>query len=85
MEKTASRIFQNQIFHCTRCVMPKRVTSWRGHLDVFAPEQPSFSRRNVSAVASRWQLSVRLTGPRFEPQTFRSRDERATVRSTSGF
>ena len=66
----------------TRCITPKRVTSRRAHLRVIAPAQNSSFRKNVAAVASRWQTVSDLTGPKFKPQTFRSRDERVTVRST---
>ena len=45
------------------------------HLCDLAPEQHSSFRRYVAAVSD-------LTGPRFEPQTSRSRDERVTARPT---
>ena len=44
----------NQMFHYTRCITPKRVTS-KAHLHVIAPRQHSFFRRNVAVAASRWQ------------------------------
>ena len=53
----------NQMFHFTRCITPKRVTSLRVHLRVIAPKQSSFFQRNVAAVASRWQLCVRFDRP----------------------
>ena len=73
--------FSNQIFHYTRGIRPKRVTSLRAHLRVIAPGQPSIFRGKVTEVVSH-NVSD-LTGPRFEPQTSRSRDERATDPSTS--
>ena len=36
-------------------------------------------------MASRWQPVSDLTGPQFEPQTSRSRDERVTARATGRF
>ena len=57
-----------QIFHYTRGITPKRVTSLRGaHLRVIAPVGNTV---------------FDLTSPRFEPRTFRSRDERVTARLT---
>ena len=58
----------------------KRV-GW-AHIRVIAPGQHSSIRRNGATVVSRWQHCVRLTGPKFEPQTFRSRDERVPARPT---
>ena len=42
----------NQIFHYTRCITPKRVTSWRGFPRHCAREQNNFVRRNVAALSS---------------------------------
>ena len=42
----------NQIFHYTRCIMLKRVTSLQGHLHIIAPGQHIFFRRNVATEAS---------------------------------
>ena len=53
----------NQIFHYTRWITPKRVTSWRAYLRVVAPGQHSSFRRKVAAVASRWQHCVRFDWP----------------------
>ena len=44
------------------------------------PGNTCFFRRNVAAVASRWQHCVRFYCQRFEPQTSRSKDERVTAR-----
>ena len=46
------RRVSNQIFHYTRCIMLKRVTSLRGHLRIIAPGQHSFFQRIVAAMAS---------------------------------
>ena len=61
-------MFSNQVFHYSRCIAPKRVTSWRGPSSrQFACGQHSSLRRNVAAVASRWQRIVSdLTSVRFE-------------------
>ena len=79
-------IFSNQIFHYTRRNTPKRVTSWRDHLRVpaltgnTAPFEESLQRwRAISNTVQD------LTGPRFEPLTFRSRDECVTARPTGRF
>ena len=54
----------NQIFHYTRCITPKRVTSWRGPSPHHcACGQYSFFRRMIAAVASRWQHCVRFSRP----------------------
>ena len=69
----------NQIFHYTRCNTPKRVTSWRG------PSPPHCARATqLLSMSQRWRAVGNtvsdLTGPRFKPQTSRSRDERVTAR-----
>ena len=53
----------NQIFHYTRCITPKRVTTFRAHPRIIAPGQHNFIRRNIAAVASRWQHCVRFDRP----------------------
>ena len=57
--------------HYTRRITPKRVTSSGAHVRGLAPGLAQL-RRNVAAVASRWQYCADLTGPGFEPQTFRT-------------
>ena len=42
----------------------KRVTSWRGQLRAIASEQDNSFRRNVAAVASRWQHCVQFDRPK---------------------
>ena len=54
--------------HCARAT----------HLRVIAPGQHSSFRRNVAV----GNTVSHLTGPRFEPRTSRSRDERVTARPT---
>ena len=46
------------------------------------PGNTASFKANVAAVASRWQHCVRFDGPRLEPQTSRSTDERVTARPT---
>ena len=50
------------------------------HLLVIAPGLHSSFRRNVAAMASRWQLCVRFDSSRFKPQTSHSRNELVTTR-----
>ena len=57
----------------TRCITPKRVKSWRG---------PRFFQRNVAVMATVGNTVFDLAGPRFEPQTSSSGDERVTARPT---
>ena len=54
----------NQIFHYTRCITPKRVTSLWGPSPRYCAcgRQTSF-RRNVAPVASRWQHCVQFDRP----------------------
>ena len=68
---------KNQLFHYTRCITPKRATILRG-------SSPRQCARATQILSQQW-LAVGstvfdLTGPRFEPQTSRSRDERVTAR-----
>ena len=75
-----SKLNQNQIFPYTRCITPKRVTSWRGQLRLIASGQLSFFRRNVARWRTVGNTVFDLTGPRFEPQTSCSRDEGVSPR-----
>ena len=76
-----STISQNQIFDYTRCIRPKRVLSWRD--PIFASLHPGNTAR-FKEMLQRWRAVGNtvsdLTGPRFEPQTSRSKDKRVTVR-----
>ena len=67
--------------HYTRCNTPKRVTSGGAHFHVIAPANNTAPFEEMS---QRWRAVGNtvsdLTGPRFEPLTSRSRDERVTAR-----
>ena len=54
-------VLLNQIFRYTRRITPKSVTNWRGlsPRHCVSGQQSSF-RKNLAAVASRWQHCVRL-------------------------
>ena len=67
----------------TRCRLPKRVKSVRGLSPWNCSRQHSSFQRNIAAAVG--HTLSHLTGPRFEPQTSRSRDERATVRPTGSY
>ena len=63
--------------------MTKRVTSWWGPFLRHCARATQLLRRNVAAVASSiGNTESDLTGPRFEYQTSRSRDEGVTARPT---
>ena len=53
----------NRIFLYTRCIMPKRVTSWQGPSPHRCSRAHSSFRIIVAAVASRWQHCVRFDRP----------------------
>ena len=59
----------NQIFHCTRSTMPKRVTSLRGPSLRQCALGTQLLSKKCCCLASRWQPVSDLTGTRFEPQT----------------
>ena len=77
---TTGKIEINQIFQYTRCITSKLVTSLRAHLRVIAPA----GNTAPFEMLQRWQAVGNtvsdLTDPRFESQTSRSRDKRATAR-----
>ena len=61
----------------------KRATSLGAHLSVIvAYQQHSSFRKTVAAAVSCLHAVSDLTGPRFKPRTFRSRDNRVTARPT---
>ena len=71
----------NQIFHYTRCIAPKSVTSWWG------PSSRHSAQTNTASyeeMLQRWwavgNIVSNLTGPRFKLQTSRSRNERDLLR-----
>ena len=72
-----------QIFYYTRCITSMRITSLRDPSLRHCARAKQLLSKNVAAVASRWYRMVLnvfdLTGPRFEQQTFRFRDERVTA------
>ena len=51
-------------FHDTRCTTPKRVTSFRSPSPRHCARQHSSFRRNVAAVASRWQHCIQFDRPK---------------------
>ena len=73
-----SKINSNQIFCYARWITPKRVTSWRGPSPRHCPSPALFEE-----ILQRWRTVNNtvsdLTGPRFEFQTSRFRDERVTA------
>ena len=56
------RRVSNQIFHYTRCIMLKRVTSLWGHLRIIAPGQHSFFEE-LSRQWRAWQHCGRFDRP----------------------
>ena len=71
----------HQVFHYTRCIAPKRVMSLRGPSPCHCAQATQL--RAFEEVSQRWRAVGNtvfdLTGPRFEPQTSHSRDERVTT------
>ena len=71
----------HQIFHYTRCITQKRVTSWESQLRVFAV---SGNTALFEEVLQQWRAvgntESDLTVRRFEPQSSRSRNDRSTAR-----
>ena len=65
---------QNQIFHYTRCITPKRVTSWRG---------PSLRHCAWATQLPSNKCRSNLTGSRFELWTSHSRHESVTPKRNS--
>ena len=75
----------NQVVHCTRCITPKRVTSCAQACNELRPGSTStFKEMSQQCRALGYTVSD-LTGPRLEPQTSCSRDERVTARPTNWF
>ena len=64
--------------------MPKRVTSRRAYLLVFASGQHNFRKKNRRSGDEPLATltMIYFTGPRFEPVFFRSRNERVSARPT---
>ena len=86
-----AKFLPKQMFHYTRFITPKRVTSLRGSSPRHcAWATQLFSKKCRSGVESHWQLCLRfdhydLTGLRFEHHTSRSRDEHITARKNVAF
>ena len=68
------------MFHYTRCITPKRVTSLLGQSLRHCAQATQLLLKKCREVASHCQHN--LTDPRFEPQTSRSRDKRVIARPT---
>ena len=71
------------MFHYTRCITPKRVTSRRGpsprHCALATQLLSKKCRSGGKPLAT---VVSDLTSPRFDPQTSRSRDERVAAQLT---
>ena len=72
----------NQIFHYTRWITPKRVTSLRGPSPHHCAQATQLLSKKCRSGGEPLATLSNLTGPRFKPQTSRSRDERVTARPT---
>ena len=74
-----------QVFHYTRCNMPKRATILRGPIPSGITLRPGSTA--LEEMLKRWRAVgntvSNFTGLRFELQTSRFRDERVTARATS--
>ena len=76
----------NQIFHYTRCITPKRETNWWGPSPRHCAIGSSASSEEISQRRQAVSKTVSdLTGPRFEPWIFRSRDKRDIARPTGRY
>ena len=60
----------------------KLVISLQGSPPRHCAQATQILLKNAVAVASRQQHVYNLTGPKFEPQTFRSKNERVIARPT---
>ena len=84
-QSPTTRINQNQIFYYTRCNTPKRVTSWRGPSPRHCARATQLLSKKCRSSGEPLATLSDLTGPRFEPQTSRFRDERVTARPTGRY
>ena len=71
----------NQIFYCTRCNTPERVTIWRGPSPPHCARTTQLLSKMCRSGGEPLQHYVRFDQPRFELLISRSRDERVTARS----
>ena len=80
-----TELVQNQIFLDSRCITSMHETKpqYGAHLHVIAPWQNSFFRRNVAAVASRWQHCARFGRPEIWTSNL-PLQRRMRYRSTNG-
>ena len=79
-------LISNHIFHYTRCITPKRVTSLRGPYPRHCARATQVFSKKRCKTKKQWRAVgdtvPNLNGLRLEPQTSRSRDERVTARPT---
>ena len=76
----------NQNFYYTRCITPERVTSLRGPTPRYCAQATQLLLKKYYSGGIAVDNTVSdLTGPKFEPQTSRSRDERVGARPTGQF
>ena len=78
----SSYLNQIQIFHYTRCITPKRVTSLRDPSSHHCAGSTALFEEIRSGGGAVGNIVSDLTGSKFKPQTSRFRDERVTVRTT---
>ena len=71
---------QNEIFHYTRCVTPKRVTSLQGPSPRHCARATQLLSKKCCSGGEPLATLSDLTGTGFEAQTSHSRDERVTAR-----
>ena len=81
-KRTAFPAIKYQIFHYTGCITPKCVTSMQGPSPRHCAQATQL--RSFEEKLQQWRAVgdtvFDLTVPRFEPQTYRSRDEHVTAR-----
>ena len=84
--KNFSIAIQNQIFHYNRCIAPERVTSWRGPFTRHCAWATKLLLKKCRSGGELLAPTVPdLTGPRFETQTSRPRDEHVTAHQLAFF
>ena len=78
----------NEIFHYTRCITPKRVTSWRIPSSFHCAWATQFLSKKLSGGGESLAMATLvsdLSGTRFEPPNSRSKGERVTFRPSGQF
>ena len=73
----------NQVFHCTRCITPNRATNLRGPSSSYCARATTYFEEMPQRLRAVGNTVSDLTGPRFEPQTSRSKDELVSARPTT--